>query len=91
MSRPATLIFLMGLIQSARGLDGNQLLFTVIGETTIESGYAHLVIPLQFPELGNTVDVLHDLVKSFTEFTMKPNNLYHKTEGYGIDRIQTVH
>ena len=34
------------------------------------------------------MDVLHNLIKSFTEFTMKPNNLYHKTEGYGIDRIQ---
>ena len=88
MSRPATLIFLMALIQSTRGLDGNQLLFTVIGETTRESGYAHLVITLPVPELGSTVDVFHDLIKSFTEFTMKPNNLYHKTESYGIDRIQ---
>ena len=34
------------------------------------------------------MDVLHDLIKSFTEFTMKPNNLYHRTESYGIDRIQ---
>ena len=82
------LVILMGLIQSTRSLDGNQLLFTVIGETTRESGYAHLVVPLPVPDLGNTVDVLHDLIKSFREFTMKPNNQYHKTENYGIDRIQ---
>ena len=52
MTRPATLIFLMGLIQSTRSLDGNQLLFTVIGETTRESGYAHLVIPLPGSGVG---------------------------------------
>ena len=68
----------MELIQSTRSLDGNQLLFTVIGETTRESGYAHLVVPLPVPDLGNTVDVLHDLIKSFSEYTMKPNNQYHK-------------
>ena len=88
MSRPATLIFLMGLFQSTYALDGNQIFFAVIGETARESGYAHLVIPLPVPELGNTVDVLHDLIKSFTEFTMRPNNLYQRTECYRIDRIQ---
>ena len=88
MSRPATLIFLMGLFQLTSTLDSNQLLFTVIGETTRESGYAHLVIPLPVPELGNTVDVLNDLINSFMKYTMKPNNLYKKTESYGIDRIQ---
>ena len=88
MSSFATLVFLMGLVQSTQILDGNQLLFTVIGETTRESGYAHLVVPLPVPTLGNTVDVLHDLIKSFGEFTMKPNNLYQKTESYRIDRIQ---
>ena len=82
------LIFLMGLVQSTQTLDGNQLLFTVIGETTRESGYARLVVLLPVPELGDTVDVLQDLIKSYTEFTVKPNNLYHKTESYGIDRIQ---
>ena len=87
MSNFATVIFLMGLVQSTQTLDGNQLLFTVIGETTRESGYAHLVVPLPVPTLGNTVDVLHDLIKSFGEFTMKPNNLYQKTESYGIDRL----
>ena len=69
-------------------MDGNQLLFTVIGETTRESGYAHLVILLPVPELGNSIDVLNDLIKSFIKYTMKPNNLYQKTESYGIDRIQ---
>ena len=69
-------------------LDGNQLLFTVIGETTRENGYAHLVVPLPIPTLGQMVDVLHDLIKSFSEFTMKPTNLYQKTESYGISRIQ---
>ena len=88
MSRPATLIFLMGLFQLTSTLDGNQLLFTVIGETTRESGYAHLVIPLPVPELGNSVDVLNDLIRSFVKYAMKPNNLYQKTESYRIDRIQ---
>ena len=64
MSRLATLIFLMGLVQMTSSLDGNQLLFTVIGETTRESGYAHLVIPLPVPELGNSIDVLNDLIKT---------------------------
>ena len=87
MTRSATLIFLMGLVQLTSSLDGNQLLFTVIGETTRESGYAHLVIPLPVPELGNSIDVLNDLMKTFIKYTMKPNNLYQKTESYGIDRI----
>ena len=88
MTRPATLYFLMGLIQLTSSLDGNQLLFTVIGETTRESGYAHLVIPLPVPELGNSIDVLNDLITTYLQYTMKPNNLYQKTESYGIDRIQ---
>ena len=88
MSRLATVYFLMGLIQLTSSLDGNQLLFTVIGETTRESGYAHLVIPLPAPELGNSIDVLNDLIKTYIKYTMKPNNLYQKTESYGIDRIQ---
>ena len=33
----------MKFVQSTHALDRNQLLFTVIGETTHESGYAHLV------------------------------------------------
>ena len=78
----------MGLVQATHTLDGNQLLFTVIGETTRESGYAHLVVPLPIPTLGQTVDTLHDLIKTFGEFTMKPTNLYQKTESYGIARIQ---
>ena len=84
----ATIVLLMGIVQSTHTLDSNQLLFTVIGETTRESGYAHLVVPLPIPTLGNMVDVLHDLIKTFGEFTMKPTNLYQKTESYGIDRIQ---
>ena len=88
MSRLATLIFLMGVIQTTSSLDGNQLLFTVIGETTRESGYAHLVIPLPVPELGNSIDVLNDLIKTYLQYTMKPNNLYQRTESYGIDQIQ---
>ena len=78
----------MGLVQATHTLDGNQLLFTVIGETTRESGYAHLVVPLPIPTLGQTVDTLHDLIKTFGEFTMKPTNLDQKTESYGIARIQ---
>ena len=49
MSTFATILFLMGLVRSTQTLDGNQLLFTVIGETTRESGYAHLVVPLPVP------------------------------------------
>ena len=78
----------MGFVQSTHALDRNQLLLTVIGETTHESGYAHLVVPLPILTVGHTVDVLHDLIKSFGEFTMKPTNLYQRTESYGIDRIQ---
>ena len=88
MSSFAKIVLLMGLIMSTKTLDGNQLLFTVNGETTRESGYARLVVPLPVPTLGNMVDILHDLIKTFGEFTMKPTNLYHKTESYGIDRIQ---
>ena len=84
----ATIFILMGLVQATHTLDGNQLLFKVIGETTCESGYAHLVVPLPIPTLGETVDTLHDLIKTFGEFTMKPTNLYQKTESYGIARIQ---
>ena len=83
-----TIFLLMGLVQATHTLDGNQLLFTVIVETTPESGYAHLVVPLPIPTLGQTVDTLHDLIKTFSEFTMKPTNLYQKTESYGIARIQ---
>ena len=88
MNPCATIFLLMGFVQTIHTLDGNQLLFTVIGETTRESGYAHLVVPLPIPTVGHTVDVLHDLIKTFGEFTMKPTNLYQKTESYGIDRIQ---
>ena len=75
MNTLATIFILMGLVQATHTLDGNQLLFTVIGETTLESGYAHLVVPLPIPTLGQTVDTLHDLIKTFGEFTMKPTNL----------------
>ena len=34
---------------------GNQVLFTVIGKTTRESGYAHLVIPIPMPDLKKTL------------------------------------
>ena len=84
----ATIFIVMGLVQATHTLAGNQLLFTVMGETTRESGYAHLVVRLPIPILGQTVDTLHDLIKTFGEFTMKPNNLYQKTEAYGIARIQ---
>ena len=89
MPRLSTISFLLGLIRLASALDGNQLLFTVIGETTRESGYAHLVILLPVPHLGNSIDVLNDLIKTYIKYTMKPNNMYRKTESYGIDRIQT--
>ena len=83
-----TIFILMGLVQATHTLDGNQLLFTVIGETTPKCGYAFLVVPLPIPTLGQTVDTLHDVIKTFGEFTMKPTNLYQKTEAYGIARIQ---
>ena len=89
MPRLSFIPFLLGLIHLTSSLDGNQLLFTVIGETTRESGYAHLVIPLPVPDLGNSIDVLNDLIKTYIKYTMKPNNMYQKTERYGIDRIQT--
>ena len=88
MKTLATIVNLMGFVQSTHTLDWNQLLFTVIGETTRERGYAHLVVPSPISTLGNPVDVLHDLIKTFGEFTMKPTNLFQKTESYGIDRIQ---
>ena len=84
MSSFATIVLLMGLVRSSQTLDGKQLLFTVIGETTRESGYAHLVVPLPVPTLGNTVDMLHDLISSFGEFTMKPNNLYRRQRVMGL-------
>ena len=80
MNTLATIFLLMGLIQATHTLDGNQLLFTAIGKTTRESGYAHLVVPLPILTLGQTVDMLNDLIKTFGEFTMKPTNLYQKTE-----------
>ena len=80
MSRLYKIYFLMGLIHLSSALDGNQLLFTVIGETTRESGYAHLVVPLPIPNLGNSIDVLNDLIKTYIKYTMKPNNMYQKTE-----------
>ena len=83
-----TIFLLMGLVQATHTLDGNQLLFMIIGETTRRSGYAHLVVPLPILTLGQTVDMLHDFIKTFCEFTMKPTNLYLKTESYGIARIQ---
>ena len=88
MNNLATILLLMGFVQATHTLDGNQLLFTVIGGTTRESGYAHLVVLLPIPTLGQTVDTLHDLIKTYGEYTMKPTNLYQKTEAYGIARIQ---
>ena len=67
MFRLPMVYFLMGLMQETSALEGNQLLFTVIGETTRESGYAHLVIPLPIPELGNSIDVLNDLIKTYIQ------------------------
>ena len=69
MNTLATILLLMGLVQATQKLDGNQLLFTVIGETTRENGYAHLVVPLPIPALGQTVDTLHDIIKTFGELT----------------------
>ena len=88
MHRLLLICFLMGLNQLTSALEGNQLLFTVIGETTRESGYAHLVVPLPVPHLETSIDVLNDLIKTYIKYTMKPNNMYQKTESYGIDRIQ---
>ena len=88
MLRLSVICFLMGLNHLSLALDGNQLLFTVIGETTRESGYAHLVVPLPVPNLSTSTDVLNDLIETYLKYTMKPNNMYQKTESYGIDRIQ---
>ena len=69
-------------------MEGNQLLFTSIGETARESGYAHLVIPIPTPSLGQTLDMLRDLAKAHQDAVMTEANLYRKTEQYGLLLIQ---
>ena len=70
-------------------IDGDQLLFTTIGETTRESGYAHLVIPLPIPDISRTLDTLHDLRNVHPKALMPKQNIYRKTEQYGVKLIQT--
>ena len=69
-------------------LDGNQVVFTVLGETTRESGYAHLVIPIPLPNLTSTLEVLVDLVEARTSAALAENNLYKRSEQYGLNMIQ---
>ena len=73
---------------SETDMEGNQLLFTSIGETARESGYAHLVIPIPTPNLGKTLDVLRDLARAHQDAVMTEANLYRKTEQYGLLLIQ---
>ena len=67
---------------------GNQVLFTVIGQTTRESGYAHLVIPIPMPDITKTLDTLQDLIKASNGARYTQDNFFRKTEKYGVNRIQ---
>ena len=67
---------------------GNQVIFTVIGKTTRESGYAHLVVPIPVPQLEKTINTLQDLVRTSTGTRYDELNLYKKAEHYGVNRIQ---
>ena len=85
-------IYLLAIITIASGtmttMEGNQLLFTSIGETARESGYAHLVIPIPTPNLGRTLDVLKELAKAHQDAVMTEEHLFRKTEQYGLTLIQ---
>ena len=86
----AIIVFYIACWLTASGtkMEGNQLLFTSIGETARESGYAHLVIPIPTPSLGKTLDTLRDLSKAHQDAVMTEANLYRKTEQYGLTLIQ---
>ena len=69
-------------------MEGNQLLFTTIGETARESGYAHLVIPIPTPNLARTLDTLKDLTKAHQDAVLTEEHLFRRTEQYGLILIQ---
>ena len=84
------MLFIVGLSSAEiTMIDGDQLLFTSIGETTRESGYAHLVIPLPIPVISQTLDTLHDLRDVHQRALMSKHNIYRRTEQYGIRLIQS--
>ena len=46
------------------------------------------MIPLPVPQLNTTLNKLHDLVETHVDVVLKPNNLYQRSEQYGLDLLQ---
>ena len=68
--------------------NNNTMLFLAIGETTRESGYGHIIVPIPLPRLEQATQVLMDLVGNTISNKFNTESPFKENEMYAITRIQ---
>ena len=89
---PMIVVLAMLLLGGRRAQDlrsnNNTMLFLAIGETTRESGYGHIIVPIPLPRLGQTTQILMDLVENAVSNKFNTESPFKENEMYAITRIQ---
>ena len=83
-------IILLGLGGLSLGQEdrGNQIVFTYMGETTRESAYAHLVIPIDINPIEKAMDTLYDMVNTVARFSRASDiNEWKSVDLYNVRRL----
>ena len=68
--------------------NNNTMLFLAIGETTRESGYGHIIVPIPLPRLEQATQILMDLVENTVSTKFNTASPFKENEMYAITRIQ---
>ena len=89
---PMIVLLAMLLLGGRRAQDlhsnNNTMLFLAIGETTRESGYGHIIVPIPLPRLEQATQVLMDLVGNTISNKFNTESPFKENEMYAITRIQ---
>ena len=89
---PMIVLLAMLLLGGRRAQDfhsnSNTMLFLAIGETTRESGYGLIIVPIPLPRLEQATQVLMDLVGNTVLNKFNTELPFKENEMYAITRIQ---
>ena len=88
---PMIVVLAMLLLSGRQAQDlhsNNTMLFLAIGSATRESGYGHIIVPIPLPRLGQTLQILMDLVDNAVSNKFNTESPFKKNEMYAITRIQ---
>ena len=79
---------ILNLAMVVRGFANNQIVFSYMGETSKESAYAHLVIPLNITDIQEATDQIHDLVDVVKRNRhSNDNHQWRPVEVYNLERM----